>query len=453
LLRNISNRIFGDITLVFNRSEEYARNRLYILWFSIFANVVATLYGGYFFTGLLLRLGADDAYMGAVTIVTYACNILAVFSPMFIERFARRKRMLLIARSVYYLLLLGFVTLIPFAGTGDGPKLAGIMTVIALANLISASTGSGMSVWHLQSMPESVRSPFYSNLNMIIGILNMILLNIAGLFADYFKSRGNEILGIVLLRAAACLFAVVEIYNLSRIREYPYARPAVRINLRDIFTNPLKNKRYRAVMAVIVLWTFTASMPGPFYQVYLIKNLEISYSFLSVVNLLNIPVLLIAMPIWGRVIARLGDVRLMPALSGMIALHFLSLAFVTAENYQWLYPLTVFYYFLLAAGITQAASLMPFKFMPEVNQSNYLSFYGTVNTLAALLGTLAGQQIVVSTEALSFGLLGMAIGNKQFIMLVTGAAIISGAVAMAFINRWLERVNVRMGTRAVISAD
>ncbi len=444
MLRNLSSRIFGDITLVFNRSEEFARNRLYILWFSIFANVIAILYGGYFFTGLLLKLGADDAYMGAVTIVTYACNVLAVLSPMFIERFARRKRMLMWARAIYYVLLLGFITLIPFIGAGNGVKLASILTIIALVNLISAFTGSGFSVWHLQSMPQSVRSSFYSNLNMIIGVLNMILLNLAGLFADYFKARGREILGIVLLRAMAALFAVVEIWTLSRIKEYPYTQPPTKINLRDIFRNPLKNKRYRAVMAVIVLWTLTASIPGPFYQVYLIKDLKISYSFLSVVNLLNIPVLLIALPIWGRIIARSGDVKLMPKLAGFIALHYLSLAFVTGGNYQWLYPVTVFYYFLLAAGITQAASLMPFKYIPEINQSNYLSFYGTANTLAALAGTLLGQQLVLLTEELKFPLFGMVIANKQFIMLITGAAIVLGAVAMAFINRWLDRVNARM---------
>lgn len=446
MLRNLSNRIFGDITFVFNRSEEFARNRLYILWFSIYANVVAILYGGYFFTGLLLKLGANDAYMGYITIVTYACNVLAVLSPIFIERFTRRKNMLLISRGIYYLLLLGFITVIPFIGAGNGIKLTLILSVIAMVNLISAFTGSGMSVWHLQSMPQSVRSSFYSNLNMIIGILNMILLNLAGLFADYFKAHGQEIQGIVLLRCAACMFAVLDIFNLSRIKEYKYAIPAVKIKILDIFRNPLKNKRYRAVMAVIVLWTFTATIPGPFYQVYLIKNLQISYSFLSMVNLLNIPVLLIAMPIWGRVVGRLGDVKLFPALAACVAIHYLSLALVTEANYQWLYPTTVFYYFLLAAGITQAASLMPYKFMPEANQSNFLSFYGTVNTVAALLGTLLGQRIVVATEKLKFTLFGLDIGNKQFIMIVTGVAIFSGAIAMFFINRWLERKSGEEGS-------
>jgi Na+/melibiose symporter-like transporter len=445
VLRAFANRIFGDILLVFNRGEEYARNRLYILRFSIYANVIAILYGGYFFTGLLLKLGADDAYMGYITVVTYLGSIAAVFSPLLVERFAKRKTMLLVSRGIYYLLLLGFITAMPYLGTGNSAKLAGILALVALVNLLSALTGSGYSVWHLQSLPESVRSGFFANLNMIIGILNMILLNLAGLFADWFKARGQELLGITLLRCMALLVAFVEIYNLSRIREYPYLKPEKRLSLRAIFTNPPKNKRYRAVMAVIVLWTFTASIPGPFYQVYLLKDLHIGYSFLSAVNLLNIPVLLIAMPLWGRVVARLGDVKLFPALAGVVSLHYLSLAFVTGANYRWFYPMSVFYYFVVAAGITQVASLMPFKFIPETNQSNFLSFYGAVNTLAALLGTLVGQRFVVATENVSMAVLSLQFGNKQLLMAATGAAILLGAVGMAFINRWLEKTNSGVG--------
>jgi MFS family permease len=450
LLQNLANKIFGDITLIFNRSEEYARNRLSILWFSIYANVIAILYGGYFFTGLLLLLGASDAYMGYITIVTYAGNLVAIFSPLIIERFARRKQMLLISRSVYYLLLLGFITVVPFLGISNGARLSIIMTVIALVNLISALTGSGMSVWHLQSLPESVRSSFFSNLNMIIGVLNMILLNIAGLFADYFKAHGNELFGITLLRLAACLFAFIEIYNLSRIKEYPYPKHNTKMSLIDIFKNPLKNKRYRAVMAVIVIWTLAATLPGPFYQVYLIKDLKISYSFLSVVNLLNVPVLLIAMPIWGRVVSRFGDVKLFPMLAAFISLHYLSLTMVTINNYQWLYPTTVFYYFILAAGITQVASLMPYKYIPDVNQSNFLSFYGTISTVAALLGTLLGQRFVIATEKVDLNFLGIQIGNKQLIMFVTGIVIIIGSIVMYFINRWLEKTNRSLEREQII---
>jgi hypothetical protein len=441
LLQNLANRIFGDITLVFNRSEEYARNRLNILWFSIFANVIIILYGGYFFTGMLLRLGANDAYMGGITIVTYAGGIAAVFSPLLIERIAKRKRFLLTVRCFYYLLLLGLITAMPYIGVGSGACLAVIMAVVALVNLLSSLMGGGMSVWHLQSMPESVRSTFFSNLNMIIGVLNMILLNLAGLFADYFKAQGQELLGIVLLRLVAFLFAAVEIYNLSRIKEYPYIKSENKINLLAIFRNPLKNKQYRAVMAVILLWMLAASIPGPFYQVYLIRDLKISYSFLSMVNLLNIPVLLIAMPIWGRVVARYGDVRLFPKLTLLVVLHFLSLAFVTRTNYQWLYPASVFYYFLIAAGITQAASMMPYRYIPDANQSNFLSFYGAVTTLGALLGTLVGQWFVVATEGLKMGLPGINLGNKQLLMAVTAAAVFTITVVTHFINRRLQRLD------------
>jgi MFS family permease len=444
LFRNLANRIFGDIMLIFNREEEHARNRLYLLRFSIYTNVIAILFGGYFFTGLLLKLGADDAYMGAVTIVTYACSFAAVFSPMLVDRFMRRKTMLLLSRGLYYLLLLGFITAMPYLNAGASAKLSGILVLVALANLIAALAGNGFSAWHLQSLPESIRSSFYANLSMIIGVLNMILLNLAALFADFFKAKGQEVLGIVLLRLLALLIAFAEIYSLSRIREYPYERPEKRASLREIFAKPLENRRYRAVMAVIMLWMLASTIPGPFFQVYLLRDLHISYSFLSIVNLLNIPVLVIAMPLWGRAVSRMGDAGLFPPLTALLSLHFLSLAFVTEANYQWLYPISVFYFFVIAAGIAQAASMMPFKYIPEASHSNYLPFYGAVTALSALGGTLIGQGFVLSTESAGIVVQGIPMGNKQLLMLATGAAVLLGAVLMAFINRWLAKTNKKM---------
>ena len=440
------NKIFGDITLVFNRKEEFAGNRLHILWFAIFANVTAMFYGGNFFTGLLLRMGASDAYMGTITIVTYAGNIAALFSPLIIERFIKRKKMILITRAIYYALLLGFITLIPYLGAGTGVKLALVLSAITVVNLISALTGSGMSVWHMQSIPQSIRSSFFTNINMIIGILNMVALNLAGLFADYFKSQGQEMLGITLLRLMACVFACADIYNLSRLREYHYPKADVQLSLIAIFKNPIQNKRYRAVMAVILIWTLTATLPGPFYQVYLLKDLQISYSFLSAVNLLNIPVLLIALPIWNRVIRSVGDIKLFSPLAGLMALHFVALALVNRGNYQWLYPVAVFYNFVLVAGITQVASLMPYKFIPDTNQSNYFSFYSTVTMVAALLGTILGQQFIVLTESANITLLGIQIANKQLLVLVTGIAVFGGSIAILFINKWLEKTGLNKET-------
>lgn len=437
-MSNLLDRIFGDFTLVFNRQEEYAHNRQYILWFNIFANSAVMFYGGNYFTGLLLRMGADNNIMGLVTIITYAANLAAVFAPLLLERFRRRKAFLIASRGASYALQLLFITALPYLGIANGTKLSWVLVAIAAANLIGSLTGSGLTVWHLQSIPQNVRSSFFQNINMIIGILNMLMLNLAGVIADWFKGMGQELLGITLLRLIALAMAAGDLYNLSRLREYPYPE-ATAPNLLSIFTNPLKIKPYRAVMTVIFLWTLTATLPGPFYTVYLLQDLHISYSFLSAVNLLNIPVLLVVLPAWSRLIRARGDIRLFPVLAALCSLHFLALSVINAGNYTWLYPTAVFYWFVASCGITQVASLIPYKFIPEANQSNYLSFYNTINMVAAMLGTVLGQQLILHTDQWSTHLLGMSFGNKQLLVAVTGAAILGAAVAMAFIHRWLKR--------------
>lgn len=437
-MSNLLNRVFGDFALVFNRHEEYARNRQSILWFNIFANSAAMFYGGNYFTGLMLRMGADDNIMGLVTIITYAANLAAVFSPLFLERFPQRKTMMILMRGGFYVLQLIFITALPYLGMANSMKLSWVLIAIALSNLIASLIGSGLTVWHLQSIPGNVRSSFFQNINMIIGILNMIMLNLAGVIADWFKGAGHELLGITVLRGIALVMAALDLYNLCRLKEYPYPK-AQMPNLLSIFTNPLKIKPYRAVMTVIFLWTLTATLPGPFYTVYLLQDLHINYSFLSAVNLLNIPVLLVALPAWSRLIRARGDIRLFPILAALCSLHFVALSVIHAGNYVWLYPVAVLYWFITSSGVTQVASLMPYKYIPEANQSNYLSFYNTVNMVAAMLGTILGQQLVLHTGTVHFQLWGIGFGSKQLLVAVTGFSLLSAAGVMAVLTRWLHR--------------
>lgn len=438
-MKKLSGKIFGDTAMLFDRREEYSRNRLFVLCFSVFANISAVLQGGNFFTGLQLRMGAKDVDIGNVTIVTQACSMLAIFCPLVVEGLLKRKKMLLITRSIYVIVLPCCITVIPFLNIGSHAQLTLLLAVVAAANLLSSLTSSGIAVWHLQSLPESTRLPFFTNLNMIVGTINMLMLNLAGVFIDYFKAHGNELLGIVLLRIVACLVSALDIFCASRIREYAYAKPEKKINLVEIFKNPLSNMRYRAVMGIAVLWSLTVSIPGPFYQVYLLKVLHINYSFLCAVNLMNIPAILFCMPVWRRVIVRFGDIRLFAPLAFILSFHYLALSFVTASNYFWLYPLACMYYFVIISGITQICSLLPYKFIAEANQSNYISFYGTITTLSALLGTLIGQMYIASSGGVNFKLFAENLCNKQLVVILTGASVFCAAIAMFFISRWLER--------------
>jgi hypothetical protein len=60
------------------------------------------LIGAYFLTGLFLYVGADDSFIGAISMVTFGANLLQLLAPLLLERFSSRKKLLIYARATKY---------------------------------------------------------------------------------------------------------------------------------------------------------------------------------------------------------------------------------------------------------------------------------------------------------------------------------------------------------------
>ena len=96
--------------------DEMARNRGKILTENCCANVVNNLVGGNFLTGLLLLMDATTVEIGMISIIANICNTLQIFSPLLLERFRRRKPLLIASRAIIHLVnvvLIGLVAVLP----------------------------------------------------------------------------------------------------------------------------------------------------------------------------------------------------------------------------------------------------------------------------------------------------------------------------------------------------
>ena len=78
----------------YSPDDPTARDRCRHLTCNYTANIIANLIGGTFWTGLLLLLNAGDSFIGTVTMISTAANMLQLFSPLILERFPSRRRLL-----------------------------------------------------------------------------------------------------------------------------------------------------------------------------------------------------------------------------------------------------------------------------------------------------------------------------------------------------------------------
>ena len=176
------------------------------------------------------------------------------------------------------------------------------------------------------------------------------------------------------------------------------------------------------------------TVPGSYYTVYLLRNVEMAYSTITLINMLNVPIVLFLTPVWRRVLGKYGWFRTLSFSMSIYALHYFLLAAVTKER-PWFYALALMLGFTFAIGINLSFTGIPYVNMPRENQTVFIGFYSTCANLAALVGVTVGKYFILSTQDASVSLGSFVLTNKQLIVVLTGVLVSLAAICVRLISR------------------
>ena len=414
--------------------DEESKSRACHLQFNWTNNIIANMVGGNFFTGIMLLLGADDGFIGLMSMFVFAANCLQIFSPLILEHFPKRKKLLILARIVIQTINIAFIGLIPFFPASQQVKLFLFGAAVLVLNVTSALITSGYSVWHIQFIPNRIRVNYFSLVTMTNGIVVAVFNLLAGYVLDHFKAADLEVWGFAAIRIFAYLVLMYDLSLLFRMKEQPYEPATQKINLVNLFIKPFKEKLYLRTVGIAFLWSMIANIPGSYYSVYLLKDVEVSYSFINACAMFNVPVLVLLTPFWKKVLGRFSWLKTCNLSIALYAVHYLLLGLVGKGNYIWLYPATLIYAYVLAVGINLSFTNIPYINIPKQNQTIYIGFYSTMCNLGALLGVTFGREFVTLTEELSmFGM-----GNKQLLVVMVCILMLIASVLIFFLRRGVK---------------
>jgi len=416
------------------KGDPMSTDRARLLACNYTSNVIANMIGGTFWTGFLLLLNADDAFVGTITMIITAANMLQFIAPLFLEQFKKRKVMLTILRGIIYLLNVVLIGVIPLFPVGSQFKLTMVAVSVLLVNVINALIAPGLSIWHVQSLPNNVRQSFFSVVTMTVGAVVVLFNLIGSKVVDMLTARGMEYLGFSVLRIFAVILCAVELILYFKIKEYPYESSAERFTIKDLFTVPFKNRKYLYTVAVVFLWCFAANLPGSYYTVYLLRDLEVSYSYITVISMFNIPIVLLLTPFWKKLLTKFGWFKTLYISMAVYLTHYVLLALVT-KGTLFIYPISQILAYVFAIGINLSFTGIPYVNMPEKNQTVFIGFYSSVSNLAALLGVTLGKYFILFTEEMKLDIFCFMFGNKQALVLLTGLMLVGATIGIAVINK------------------
>ncbi len=410
---------------LYNRKDQNAFGRLILITCTAVANLASILTTGLFYTGFLIDNGINLTSIGIISFVPPITSCFTLFASVLLERFKKRKWVLVGGRMLYYTFYVLGGTLVPMFVHDPTMKVVCFVITVFLGHSCNAMTSSGFSAWHINFIPDDVRAEHLGINNLIANISSTGFGMIFALIADAFADTPGQSTLFVVLRFVAYGVGLLDCILYSLPHEYPYVVTGAKPQIKNVFSHAFSNKKFLGCILLLCCYTFATNLPASVLNYRLLEELQLSYSYMQFINVLY-PIFVFSLMIPCQfIIKKIGWLETMSLGMLMDVFSFAAYGFVTPENANWLFPTVRLAQHVSTALFTgiPLANLHFFN-LPDENRTDYLSFYILANNAAAFLGLMCGTWFVAAAPNFLLRIFGVEIGNIQFLLLMQSAMLL-----------------------------
>jgi hypothetical protein len=283
--------------------KEYERSRFYAIIESISARIIFGFTTGAFLAGFLKYIGAEDKLCGQISALTVLAGVIQFFSPFVLEKLNRRKAVVASFSAIhrFMLVMLVLVPVLPVSMIG---RLYITAALYFVSHLMVNAVAPAATNLIISIVPQKMRGRYFSNREAYLIFASSVLNIIMGKVLDVFKLQNKTYEGYLIMYAVALAAMLLNLFSYIKIKEPPLPVPRKNINFKMLFSLPLKEKKFRKIIVLFFLWGLSLNFASPFFSVYMVSKLELSYTFIMISGFLNSLSYVIATRFWGRVADR-----------------------------------------------------------------------------------------------------------------------------------------------------
>ena len=338
-------------------------------------------------TPFALALKASTLQVGLISSIPNLFAALAQLAgPGLVVRTGSRKGLILPDALIHALSWLPLF-LLPFFFRSSGVWwLLGFYTIGMAADIMSwAPWGSMIS----DLVHEDIRGRYLGFRGRIGGITALVFSIAAGAILQVYT--GHVFAGFAILFVGATAARLLSFYFLSRMYEPPFTpesadAPGVVQLIKDLSVSNLgKHTMY------ISLVLFGMMISGPFFSVFMLRDLHFSYVTFTIVNAAAAIASFLSLPFWGRRADRAGNLKIVKITSWLMPL----IPFLWTLNTN-----PVFLVFTNAvsgfvwAGFNLASMNFVYDASASAGRAKRIAVYNAFTFIAMCLGALLGGYII-----------------------------------------------------------
>ena len=367
---------------------------------TVFSNIT----GGVLLSSFLIDLGASPFEIGTVSSLPMLANLLQPLGALLSNRSRSRHDYgiwtFLPARLIWLILLIGII--LRGTNTHHSQNLVYlILTLVITSNILAAMGSASWMSWLAALVPKKLRGRYYSVRSIVSNVTGLLCLPIASLIVSNWQGGSISGYGLVLsvgilagVASLTCQHFMIDInpqeYQAEKASEQEHS-PI------DIFKNlisPFRDRNLIIFLFYVALWGFAVNLSTPFFNLYMLDNLRVDITWVTLFSSLSSGANMLMLLVWGRLSDRFGNRPLLIFVGMAIAitpLFWLLTGMSAVQDKLWLY-LSIFHLFLGGtwAAIDLGSNNIQIGIAPIQHHAAFFAMVSAIAGVSSALGTTLG---------------------------------------------------------------
>ena len=244
------------------------------------------------------------------------------------------------------------VAALPFLVLPPGVGIALLIALVTIAAMLGAVGAVPWLSWMADLVPKDMRGRYFATRNLIMGTVGLVLGPVVGLFLDLWQGWAGSWQPHSVSSSSSPQAPCWDCWRCgccSSSRNRPWCRDPANRSVRQL-SCPGRTPSFRRLIFFRGYYIFVVNLAGPFFVVYHLQGLGLSFGTVYVLNTVGQLAMLLALRWWGRLCDRWGPRKVLLVNTigkGVFPLFYIGMA-VTAPGS----PTALTWVLLLAAQVS-----------------------------------------------------------------------------------------------------
>ena len=356
----------------------------------------------YYAAPAALFLGATVQQVGLVIALPNLLSSLSQFFSVKVIYWVGGRLKLLVRLVVSQASLIVCIAMLSLLDIPHRVELLLMFLILAAVcgGLAGPAWGSLMSDY----VPASKRGRYFGWRNRTVGAVTVGSIITSGLLLNFFQdlSYGTGFCIIFSLAAAA---RYVSAYFISRMDEPPHKKDPASDFTFVMFLRRFRESNFLKFVVFSGCLTFGTYLAAPFFAVFMLRDLQLSYVTYMALQVCSSLAALIALPLWGKHADLVGNVRVLRLSSFLAAL--IPMFWLFSHKPAYLMLVQMFAGFSWS-GVTLSAGNFIYDAVTPQKRVRCIAYFNVINGVALFLGSSLGGYLAARLPPLfGYPLLGL----------------------------------------------